>query len=190
MQVETICQLRYENEMMNRKIITSTERLILRTWDEADFDFAHHLWSDPEVMAFIDVRGGLSKEQVHDKLKAEIDCQEKNDIQYWPIFEKETGDFVGCCGLKPWKHSPRTGPELGFHLVKAKWGRGYANEAARGVIEYAFRVKRFEQLMVGHHPDNIPSKNILISLGFQFVENVFFKPTGLLHPSYELKAFR
>lgn len=107
---------------------------------------------------------------------------------YWPLFELETGEFVGCCGLKPWVHSNRPGLELGFHIVQSKWGKGFATEAARGVVSFALNELKQTDLRAGHHPQNAGSKKILTQLGFKYVEDVFFKPTALLHPSYELKA--
>lgn len=139
-------------------------------------------------MSFIDIRGGLNEGQVFEKLNAEIKCQKENGVQYWPIFEKKNRDFVGCCGLKPWIHSSRGGLELGFHLIKEKWGKGFAKEAAQGAIGYAFRELKVKLLMAGHHPKNENSKKILLQLGFQFVEDIHFKPTGLNHASYEMKA--
>jgi ribosomal-protein-alanine N-acetyltransferase len=78
------------------------------------------------------------------------------------------------------------GHELGFHLLKAKWGRGYAFEAARGVVRHGFEKLQLRMLRAGHHPDHVNSKKILLKLGFQFVDEVFYKPTGLMHPTYKL----
>ena len=167
-------------------IILKTDRLFLRTWETTDLQLAQELWGNSKVMTFIDTRGGLTEEQVIAKLDLEIECQLKNGLQYWPIFEQQTQDFVGCCGLKPWVHSDRGGFELGFHIIQEKWGRGYALEVAKGVISYAFTQRKLSHLMAGHHPDNLNAKKILLQLGFQFVEKVFFKPTGLMHSSYHL----
>ncbi len=169
------------------KILTS-ERLSIRIWEAHDIDFAMKLWGNPEVMTFIDVRGKLTREQVVEKLHSEIDCQKNHGVQYWPIFEKESQEFVGCCGLKPWVHSTQGGHEIGFHIVQEKWGKAYAHEAAKAVVNYAFEEKRLGHLMAGHHADNINSKKILLKLGFKFIEEVFFKATGLMHPSYRLNS--
>jgi [ribosomal protein S5]-alanine N-acetyltransferase len=167
--------------------IAPTPRLFFRSWTPEDLPLARRLWGDPEVMRFIDVRGGLSDDLVREKLQLELD---RGDFQYWPAFEIATGDFVGCCGLKPWTHSPEGGHELGFHLVKSKWGLGFAPEAARGIVDHAFRDLRLSHLMAGHHPANLGAKHILTGLGFRFVEMVHFKPTGLMHPSYRLDRER
>jgi [ribosomal protein S5]-alanine N-acetyltransferase len=166
--------------------ILTTNRLFLRAWEEEDFELARSLWGDPDVMAFLG--GPLSDEKVREKMRAEMVCREKHGIQYWPVFEKGTDDFVGCCGLRPWAYAPPEGHELGFHLVKAKWGCGYASEVARAVVQHAFRELRFPMLRAGHHPEHANSRKVLLQLGFEFVDSVFYKPTGLMHPTYKLKA--
>ena len=171
--------------------VLSTRRLRVRTWssDDRDLDLACSLWGDPEVMTFIDRRGGLNRDQVREKLQLELSYQEKYGVQYWPVFE-HSGAFVGVCGMKPWIHSPRGGHEIGFHLVKSAWGKGYAPEVAQAVVEYAFEELQLPHLMAGHHPENAGAKKILTRLGFEFLEDVLFKPTGLMHPSYRLLSRR
>src|SRR5262249_22667510 len=98
---------------------------------------------------------------------------------------RESGDFVGCCGLRRWAYTPADVDfELGFHIVPRCWGYGLASEAARGALDYAWRVLRLAKVYAGHHPDNHASRRILEKLGFRFLEDVFYEPTGRLHPSY------
>jgi [ribosomal protein S5]-alanine N-acetyltransferase len=169
--------------------ILETERLWLRTWESSDLELASSLWGDPAVMALLG--GPLSSEKIHEKLNAEMSCQQQHGVQYWPLFLKETDEFAGCCGLRPWAYSPPAGHELGFHLLPARWGQRYALEAAQGVASHGFDKLGFPMLRAGHHPENANSKKILLNLGFQFVAEVFYKPTGLMHPTYQLaKIFR
>ena len=116
--------------------ILNTGRLFLRNWEPNDFPLAKSLWGDPDVMTFLG--GRLSDEKIRDKMHAEIACAGKHGVQYWPIFETATKGFVGCCGLRPWAYGPPEGHEMGFALVKTKWGRGYASEIAAGVVKHAF----------------------------------------------------
>lgn len=163
---------------------TSSERLTFRAWSSDDLELALSLWGDPEVMRFIG-KGGLSREQVLARLQSEIACQEKNGMQYWPLFMTEGGAFVGCCGIKPWVHTKHGGCELGFHIVRSAWGRGFALEAARTVVALA-KESGISHLMAGHHPENVNSKKVLQKLGFEAVESAFYPPTGLMHPCYRL----
>jgi len=165
--------------------ILSTDRLFLRSWSENDFPLAQSLWGDADVMTFLG--GPLSDEKVREKMRAEITCFEKHGVQYWPIFQKQTDEFVGCCGLRPWAYTPPEGHELGFHLVKTKWGRGLAFEVAAAVVKHAFETLQLSTLRAGHHPDHVNSKKILLRLGFESADEVFYKPTGLMHPTYTLR---
>lgn len=164
--------------------IPTSDRLTFRTWSPDDLDHALSLWGDPEVMAFIG-KGGLSREQVLARLQNEIACQEKHGLQYWPLFKKDGGAFVGCCGLKPWVHTQHGGYELGFHIARAAWGQGFALEAARAVIALA-KERALSPIMAGHHPDNLNSRKILLKLGFAPIESALYPPTGLRHPCYTL----
>ncbi|HVZ17070.1 MAG TPA: GNAT family N-acetyltransferase, partial [Terriglobales bacterium] len=93
-------------------------------------------------------------------------------------------EHVGCCGLRPYK--PRI-PELGFHLRQAFWGQGIAKEAATAVIEYAFAKLDVDAIFAGHYPENANSRKVLLSLGFQYIGEERYPPTGTMHPSYILR---
>ena len=67
-------------------------------------------------------------------------------------------------------------------------GKGFATEAAFGALEYAWEKLRLSQVYAGHHPHNRASEKILKKLGFEFIGNVFYEPTGLMHQSYVCEA--
>lgn len=117
-------------------------------------------------------------------MNKEISTEEEHKVQYWPIFELESDELVGCCGLRPYAENEY---EIGFHLRPKFWGKGYASEAANAVIDYAFTVLKAKKLFAGHNPKNIVSRKVLSKLGFIYVRDEFYAPTGLYHPSYELK---
>jgi [ribosomal protein S5]-alanine N-acetyltransferase len=165
--------------------IFATARLMARSWRADDLPFAMELWGDPAVMALIDARGQLTAAEVEEKLRTEIERERSAGVQYWALFERDGGGFVGCCGLRPWVSTPaETNFELGFHIVQRCWGKGFATEAARGALDYGWRELHLVKIYAGHHPDNHASRHILERLGFKFFDNVFYEPTGLLHPSY------
>jgi RimJ/RimL family protein N-acetyltransferase len=116
--------------------------------------------------------------------KKEIENGEQFGIQYWPVFELTSGELIGCCGLRP--HAEKQ-YEIGFHLRPAFWGQGFAVEAATAVIHYAFKILQAESLFAGHNPRNEKSAKVLKKLGFSYVGDAFYEPTGLNHPSYLLK---
>lgn len=83
--------------------------------------------------------------------------------------EEQGSRLVGCAGLG---ETP-TGVELGYWIARPYWGRGFATEGARGVIEVA-RLLGHARIEAGHYLDNPASGRVLRKLGFQ--------PTGKTRP--------
>lgn len=164
----------------------TTPRLGFRTWRPGDLDLAVSLWGDPAVMALIDKRGGLTREQVRERLERELRHQDVHGVQYWPFFLLESADFVGCAGLKVYPGEEGRF-EMGFHIRRPFWGAGYATEAARAVVEHAFHDLGLASLLAGHNPENHASKRVLEKLGFVHIRDELFEGTGMVHPLYELR---
>jgi len=163
----------------------TTRRLYFRTWRTDDIDLAMDLWGDPKVTRFIVAKGCMSDNEVKARLLQEIDNQEEHSVQYWPCLLSTDDTFVGCCGIRPYDPSTNI-YEIGFHILQQYWGKGFAVEAAKGVMKYAFNELSVAGLFAGHHPDNIVSPHVLDKLGFLYTHNEFYAPTGLKHPSYIL----
>ena len=197
-----------------RQYFLETERIAFSGWKPEDTDLARALWGDPQVTRYICAGGIFSEQDILDRLQLEIHNRELYGVQYWPVFEKKTGAFIGCCGLRPYggekiireeageggcrkteetqkqdgaqeRNRPEIVYELGFHLRPDFWRKGFAREAALAVMRYAFEEKGADWLFAGHHPDNAASAALLQKLGFRFIRKEYYAPTGLMHPSYE-----
>jgi len=192
-----------------------SRRLGFRRWSDRDVDvrLAIGLWGDAEVTRLFDARGKLSDDDVRSRLKREL---ANGKFQYWPIFLLRDGTHVGACGLRPYnggggggdaknasssdsqkKNQSGSGGgggggggvyEFGVHLRPKFWGDGFASEAGRAVIRYAFETLNVAALFAGHHPDNRGSGRLLAALGFRYTHDEYYAPTGLQHPSYALTA--
>jgi ribosomal-protein-alanine N-acetyltransferase len=171
----------------SRKYFLRSERLGFRPWTEDDLDLALGLWGDPQVTRWIDSRGRFSEQRVRERLLQEISMERQHGVQYWPVFLLETKAHVGCCGLRPYGEE-RGILEIGVHIRLDCWGRGYATEATRAVIAYAFNVLGAKALFAGHNPKNTASRALLKKLGFTYTHDELYEPTGLNHPSYLLTA--
>lgn len=169
---------------MERDYFMTTERIGFSEWQEVDIKLAELLWGEPDVTKLICSSGKFSEEDIADRLKKEINNGTQFHVQYWPIFERTSGELIGCCGLRPYSENEY---ELGFHLRQKFWRQGYAVEAATAVIEYAFAVLKAKRLFAGHNPRNIASAKVLRKLGFTYIGDELYEPTGLYHPSYELR---
>lgn len=75
-----------------------------------------------------------------------------------PVWAIDNGQLIGLIGLAG---------ELGYWLARSNWGRGYASEAARLVVDHAFVCLNMEKLYAGPIADNTASRLVLEELGFQ-----------------------
>lgn len=169
---------------MARDFFLTTQRIGFSRWCREDAALAKTLWGDPQVTRYICASGEFTAADIVKRMDLEISNDAEYHVQYWPIFEISTGELIGCCGLRP--HGPKEF-EIGFHLRRSFWGQGYAVEAAGAVIRYAFTVLNADKLFAGHNPKNAASRKVLKKLGFTYTGDEFYEPTGLYHPSYELK---
>ena len=153
-------------------------------------DLARLLWGNSRVTRFICASGKFEEADIEKRLKKELENDEKYKVQYWPVFALSTGELAGCCGLRPYGEESSEGGEkcyeIGVHLRPEFWGQGYGKEAAEAVIRLGFGELGAKRLFAGHNPDNIQSRFLLKKLGFAYIGDEFYEPTGLYHPSYEL----
>jgi [ribosomal protein S5]-alanine N-acetyltransferase len=167
------------------KYFLKSERLGFRWWTAEDLPLAQELWGDLEVTKFFG--GPFSEDEIRMRFKRERARRMVHGFQYWVIELLESGEFVGVCGLRPYRPADEI-IELGFHLRPKFWGRGLATEAARAAIAYAFEVYKPKSLAVGHHPDNLNSKKVVQKLGFRYSHQQHFPELAMEIPYYMLEA--
>lgn len=181
-----------------------TRRVFFCSWGslpETDaIRFAHLLWGDVQVTRMFG--GPFTAEQIRGRLADQFRNQHQLGVEYWPVFLKEGGHFVGCCGLKPGvtiqkmvpdNSTPHIFLEFGFHMLPNVWGKGVAREAATAALTLALDEagelwRRHGRVIprAGHHPDNSASRKLLKRLGFSPSHTEFFPPTGKIHQNYVL----
>lgn len=168
-----------------REYFMKTDRIGFSKWLHSDFNLALALWGNPAVTEYISAPGSFSYQEINARLKQEMENDKLHNVQYYPIFELQSDAFVGCCGLRPYEMAGNA-YEMGFHLLPEYWGKGIATEVGEAAKNYAFTVLGAINLFAGHHPDNHGSKRTLEKLGFHYLKDVFYKPTGLYHPFYQI----
>jgi RimJ/RimL family protein N-acetyltransferase len=119
--------------MYARTVRLETSRLLLRPLDRGDLDDFVALHSDPEVTRFV---RPLDREAASARLDADAAEWRQRGHGILAIVERDSGAFLGRCGLKRWPQFEET--ELGWVLRRQAWGRGYATEAAGACVEWAF----------------------------------------------------
>jgi [ribosomal protein S5]-alanine N-acetyltransferase len=92
--------------------------------------------------------------------------------------DRETGRFIGDCGLKILESDNRLA-EIGYTFERPSWNRGYATEAVRGLLDYAFSVFPLHRISASVDPLNTASVRVLEKAGFvkeaHFRQSTWFK---------------
>jgi GrpB-like predicted nucleotidyltransferase (UPF0157 family)/RimJ/RimL family protein N-acetyltransferase len=148
-------------------IFLETKRLILKTAELSDLDMLVALRSDLEVMENTGYGGTQTKEEVREYLDFAIPYQKKHGMGFCLVFEKESGDFVGEAGLFHLLFDD-TQPELelGYHLHKKFWGKGYGTELVKALVRWGFQHLSVNKLISTTYPDNVASQKVLTKAGF------------------------
>jgi ribosomal-protein-alanine N-acetyltransferase len=173
--------------VVTEKYLLKSERLRFRWWATKDLPLALELWGDIEVTRFFG--GPFSEEEIQRRFKRERARGLVHGFQYWVLELLETGEFVGVCGLRPYRPVDEI-IELGFHLRPKFWGRGLATEAARAAIACAFSTYAPKKLAAGHHPENANSKKVIEKLGFRYSHEEPFAELGMEIPYYMLERVK
>ena len=149
-------------------IILETERLILRRLTLDDLDALFALYRDPEVRRYFP-EGTLTYEETKEELEWIIDFQYgQHGFGLWATIHKETGKFLGRCGLIPWTIEGYSEVEVAYLLDKAYWGQGLATEAALAIVDYAFEQLQLPRLICMFYPENTASANVARKMGMTF----------------------
>ncbi|MBN2068086.1 MAG: GNAT family N-acetyltransferase [Opitutales bacterium] len=147
--------------------ILKTDRLQLRelTFDDAS-DLAEVL-SDPESMRYYPEP--LNAAKVHQWIEWCQQSYERDGFGLWAVILKETGECIGDCGISMQEVDEGKVHEVGYHIKPQHSKRGYASEAARACMEYAFEKLKVEKVYSYMHHQNTPSRRVAEKNGMQFL---------------------
>jgi len=142
-------------------------RLRLRPVEAADHAFFHRQWNDPDLGRFLWDGAPVAADTVTEVLASSAASFAARGYGLWHVSRQHDGDVgpLGFCGLRVAADSGRV--ELLYALDPACWGQGYATEAARAVLAYAFDVVGLESVIASTNPANTPSWRVLEKLGMQ-----------------------
>lgn len=151
-----------------------TERLVLRSWREADCAPFFELAQDPEVMRYLPA---LDRERNDALVMRQIAAEERDGYCPWVVEARDTGQLLGFCGLLT-PPLPLTGVEIGWRLRRSAWGKGLASEAARASLDWGWRNLDCDAIIAFTVPDNLRSRAVMDRIGMAYVEGGDFD-----HPS-------
>ena len=148
--------------------ILETKRLLLRHLELDDLDSLYALYRDPEVRRYFP-EGTLTCAETREELKWFLNGHPRHpELGLWATIHKETGQFIGRCGLLPWTIDGQFEVEVAYLIAKAYWGQGLGTEAARGIRGYGFEQLNLTRLICLIDRDNRASQKVAENIGMTF----------------------
>jgi [ribosomal protein S5]-alanine N-acetyltransferase len=144
-------------------MIIETPRLLLRPHAETDLRDALAVLGDPETMNFYP--SPYSENEVAAAIRSSIETYRLHGYGRFAVIEKASGHYVGDCGITIQDIDGAKEHEVGYRIGKARWGRGYAHEAAAAVVQYGFETLALSRLCSYMASDHLQSRRVAEKLG-------------------------
>ena len=154
-------------------LILETDRLLLREFVPEDLGALVAVLCDAETMRYYPAaldRAGVAA------------WIERNRRRYadpghglWAMVLKSSGELIGDCGLTRQVVDETDEIEIGYHVRRDLWGRGYASEAARACREHGFSRLGAERLVSLIRPENLPSRRVAEKTGLSLWKEVTWR---------------
>lgn len=142
-----------------------SERLLFRKLVDSDFNSWLPFHQDPRT----------SGKWIGEPIDPKIACREwfsKANYRYKnnlgglnALVDCKTGEFIGQCGLIVQTVDGNKELEIGYSILPIHWNKGYATEAAKKCMTYAFQNRLANSLISIIHIDNTSSIQVAIKLG-------------------------
>ena len=178
------------------KLELHTERLLLTPLAPTDLDVALEMWTDHEVVEYVcDLmdKDTISKEMSHWIKRGGNGC-----IGIWCISDRETGEKYGSAILLPMPieeddtdyslvvpdQMPDGDVEIGYFLKRSAWGHGFATEACRRLLQFAFEDTPLNEVVATFDVENVASKKVLKKAGL--VDRGMMRCFGEDGPNYRI----
>ncbi|MHC5040465.1 MAG: GNAT family N-acetyltransferase [Planctomycetota bacterium] len=165
--------------------VIETERLRLRELTLEDLPSLHRVLSDPVAMRHYPKP--FSEEDSRGWIRWNLDNYREHGFGLWAVIRKAEGDLIGDCGLTYQRIDGVQELEVGYHILREAWCRGYATEGATACRDFAFEVLRATRLVSWMKPANTASWRVAEKIGMRFEKSTTDR-LGKDHVVYSLAA--
>ena len=153
-----------------------SDRLVLRQFTSQDADLLIELDSDPAVMRYL--TGGepsLPDDVVRDEvIPSLLAAYERWNGRFglFAAYEKEAGAFIGWFCLRPQRTGPLDEVELGYRLRQDAWGKGYATEGSRALVDKGFSELDVNTVWGETMASNVSSQSVMEKVGMSVFQSL------------------
>jgi RimJ/RimL family protein N-acetyltransferase len=154
------------------KMFIETDRLKLVDYSIDLVDEISNIYNDPEVVKYTLQNRKRSREEIYKIIESEQRLYEKFNYSRgkWLVFERSSNVLLGYVGLLHAKDLDRY--EIAYAIISKQIGNGYATEAAKAIIEYAFEKLNLAEIIGLVEDENLKSSAILRKLGFSYASTI------------------
>jgi len=149
--------------------ILATSRLRLRPFAPGDVDVLYAQWTDPDVRRYLWDGRVIARDEVVAVVDESMAAFESRGSGFWVIELGSPPVVIGFAGLRPLPDAIEL--ELYYGLDRRHWGRGYATEAARAVLDYGFDVLGLDAIPIRTDGPNAASVAVMERLGARYVRS-------------------
>lgn len=148
--------------------VMGSDRLLFRPFTQADAPLIYELNSDPDTMQFISKGKATPLEKIEQEFLPRILSyyEQPHPIGLWATYEADSEAFIGWICIKPDRFIPEM--ELGYRFKQPFWGKGYATEGSKFLIQQAFTVGGCDRLTAHTLEYNQRSRHVMEKCGFRF----------------------
>jgi [ribosomal protein S5]-alanine N-acetyltransferase len=131
--------------------------------------------------------GGVRSEaETCEWLDSNLEHWERHGFGLWLFRDREDGTLVGRGGLRRYELEGVDEVELAYTVVSERWGRGYATEIARAVVDLGAERLGIRDVVAFTLPTNVASRRVMEKAGFAYERDIVH--FGLPHVLYRRRA--
>ena len=157
---------------MEQGIVLETERLLLRAFRRDDADALAAVLGDPITMSFYP--SAFDRRGVEEWIERNLARYASDGHGLWAMVPKGSGELIGDCGCAIQEVEGRNELEIGYHVRRDLWRRGYASEAAVACMQYAFEKLGADRVISMIRPENTYSRGVAEKNGLKCEKTIFW----------------
>ena len=166
-----------------------TERLLIRPLLKSDYQVWQEFIMDEVATRFFPDGWKLKPEKSEEWINLQLKRYEENRYGLQALIEKQSGKFIGQCGLLTQSIDDQSELEIGYHLIRRFWGNGFATEAATVFKEIAFDNHLSESIISIIDLENSSSQKVAHRNGMSRVSKAKFMGMDVFIYRIEREAY-
>lgn len=151
-------------------MIFDGDRIVLREWKKDDYELFQSIFTNAQIMRYAYSDCFESEEELNLYFKEVLDntVSKFRKAYEYAVYLKSNESFIGFADIEIYKKNEFGGHgEIGYFLLPQYWGKGYATELAKLLIEIGFSHVGLHRLCASCHIENKKSEHIMKKIGMK-----------------------